>query len=410
MRVRSIVGTALAATRTNALRSLLTSLGIAIAVSSVMMMVAVSSGARQEVENGIASLGTNVLHVYSGSNRVRGRSEGIGSRPSFTENDLQALKERVATITAGSGTLATAARLVWGGENWQTTVEGVHGEFLTVRDWAIGTGREFSPTEERNGQKVVILGATVAENLFADQDPVGSAVRIGNVPFDVIGVLAKKGQSSSGRDLDDVALVPVKTARSHLVMRQKILPLDVGNLVLKIHPGSSTQDAKAEIEEVLRVRRRVQTAADDDFFVRDLAEFLRTRAAAQDALGLLLSVTAAIALVVGGIGIMNVMLVSVSERTREIGLRIALGARQRDIMRQFLGEALVLCLLGCLLGVLMGQVGTVAINEVVEWPVKVTAGVTALAVLSAIVTGLVFGFYPARRAARLNPMAALQKE
>jgi putative ABC transport system permease protein len=410
MRVRTIIATALVATRTNTLRSLLTSLGIAIAVSSVMMMVAVGSGARQEVANNIASLGTNVLHVYSGSNRVRGRSEGVGSRPSFTENDLQAIKYGVTTVVAASGTLTTAGRLVWGAENWQTTVEGVHAEFLTVRDWPIGAGREFSPQEERTGQKVVILGATVAASLFAEQDPIGAVVRIGNVPFSVVGVLARKGQASSGRDLDDVALVPVKTARSHLVMRHKILPLDVGNLVIKIHNGSSTQEAKAEIEDILRARRRVQTAADDDFFVRDLTEFLRARAAAQETLGLLLAVTAAIALVVGGIGIMNVMLVSVSERTREIGLRLALGARQTDILRQFLGEALVLCLLGCLLGVVMGQVGTIVVNEVVEWPVKATTGVAALAVFSAVVTGLVFGFYPARRAARLNPMAALQKE
>jgi putative ABC transport system permease protein len=410
MNIRSMISMAITATKHNVLRSVLTALGIAIAVSSVMMTVAVSSGARLEVEKRISNLGTNVLHVYTGSNRVRGRSEGLGSRPSFTEADLLAIRQRVTSIEAGSGVLVSSGRLVWGAGNWQTTIEGVHGDFLTVRDWAIGAGRSFDAVEERTGQKVVVLGATVAENLFAEQDPVGATVRIGAEPFKIIGVLTAKGQASSGKDPDDVVLLPVKTARSHLVMRQKILPGDIGSMILKVRDGIATQDAKSEVEELLRERRNNKSAQDDDFFVRDLAEFLRTRAATQETLGILLSVSSAIALVIGGIGIMNVMLVTVSERTREIGLRIALGARQADIMLQFLCEALTLCAIGCVAGVGLGFFGILAINEIVDWQVGVSAEVTAIAILAAVITGATFGFVPARRAAQLDPMRALLRD
>lgn len=405
----STLRTAAIATRTNTLRSALTSLGIAIAVSAVMMMVAVGDGAQQEIDEGIASLGANVFHIYSGENKVGVRSDGAGSRPSFTEDDLHAILQ-VEGVRAGSGSLRSTARIVSQEANWQSNIEGVHADFLIVRDWGIAKGRNFSELEERTGQKVAIVGATVAEKLFGANNPLGQSVRIGKAPFTVVGILGKKGQSASGHDDDDVVLVPLKAARSYLTMSRKIQLLDAGNLVVKIKKGSSTTAARLEIESLLRVRRKIQSDADDDFLVRDLTEFLNTRAAAQKTLGLLLAATAAITLLVGGIGIMNVMLVSVSERTKEIGLRLALGARQTDIMSQFLAEALVLCALGCALGVTLGYAGTLGLNEALDWDVESSTAIAFIAVAAAMVTAIVFGFVPAYRAAHLSPLQALSKE
>jgi putative ABC transport system permease protein len=338
---------------------------------------------------------------------VRGRSGGLGSRPSFTEGDLAAVRERVPDVVAISGLLSTTGRVVAGTENWQTIIEGVHGDFLAVRDWPLGNGRSFLPAEEHAGQKVALLGATVAESLFPGQSPEGATVRIGAAPFTVIGVLDRKGQSASGRDLDDTVLIPIKAARSYLAFGRKLQMQDAGNLLIKITATASTDAAKGEIETVLRERRKTRDGAEDDFYVRDLTAFLHARTAAQNTLSLLLALAAAIALVVGGIGITNVMLVSVSERTKEIGLRLALGARRNDIKRQFLGEALVLCALGCLLGLGLGFAGTLAVNEVVDWDVAPSAATAAGAIAAAVGTCLLFGLYPARKAARLSPMAAL---
>ena len=402
--------TAVIATRTNTLRSALTSLGIAIAVSAVMMMVAVGNGAQHEIEEGITSLGGNVLHIYSGENKVGNRSDGVGSRPSFTEDDLNAILQQVDGVRAGSASLKSSIRVVSEATNWQTNAEGIHGGFLVARDWNIATGRGFSEIEESAGQKVALLGATVAEKLFGGRPPLGQSIRVGKAPFTVIGVLGKKGQSSAGRDADDVVLVPVKAARAYLPMPHKLQHLDAGSLVIKIKKGFSTAAARTAIENLLRVRRKIQSDADDDFLVRDLTEYLNAKAAAQKTLGWLLAATAAITLLVGGIGIMNVMLVSVSERTKEIGLRLALGAQRGDIMRQFLIEALVLCAMGCAVGVALGYAGTFGLNEALDWDVESSRTISAFAVLAAMATAIMFGFVPAYKAAHLNPMQALLKE
>ena len=391
-------------------RSFSTSLGIAVAVACVIVMVAVGTGARREVESGIAGLGSNVIHVYPGSNSVRGLSEGLGTRPSFTEADLQAIKEQIPDVSAGSGSLTIGARVVLGSGNWLTTVEGVHGDFLAVRDWPVERGRAFSADEERAGQRVALLGATVADRLGAEQDMTGRTVRIGNAPFLVVGVLAGKGLSSTGRDLDDVVLVPVKAGRTSFIRRNKLQPNDVGNLVLKAREGASTGKVTARIEDLLRERRRIRSSAEDDFMVRDLTAFLRTKAAAQETLGKLLALTALLALGVGGIGIMNVMLASVAERTREIGLRLAVGATRADIVRQLLAEAVILSLTGCLAGIALGEIGTIAVNEVVDWSISTSGEIMLLATAAAVVTGLAFGAYPAYRASLMSPLQALQRE
>jgi putative ABC transport system permease protein len=410
MRPLDLVQLALAALRANILRSLLTTLGIIIGVASVIVMVAVGAGARSEVEKQIASLGTNVLQVQPGSSRVRGRWAGSGTRLPFSEGDLHAIRQNVSSVMAVSGIITNVASVVNGRVNWLTNVEGVSESYLDVRSWDLAGGRFFGAEEEASGARVAVLGQTAATQLFGDVDPLGAQVRILNMTFDIIGVLDRKGQSTSGRDLDDVMLIPTSTARAKLTKPNKNVPRHVGNLVLKVADDASLEEAKADVEDLLRKRRRSQATGEDDFFVRDLAEYNRTRTATQQTLGMLLASTAIISLLVGGIGIMNIMLVSVSERTREIGLRMAIGARRRDILRQFLTEAVVLCLLGGLAGVVIGAIATTGIAAVAGWPVLINPLMIAASLGAAAATGLFFGFVPARRAARLSPIEALRAD
>jgi putative ABC transport system permease protein len=255
-----------------------------------------------------------------------------------------------------------------------------------------------------------VLGATVSDRLFGDQDPIGQTVRVLNIPFEIVGLLEKKGQSNSGRDLDDVILIPTSTARLTIAKKNKLVPYQVGNLLIKAEDDMSTATVKSEVEDILRKRRRIGAGAEDDFFVRDLAQYVRTRTEAQNTLGLLLAATAAVALIVGGIGIMNIMLVSVSERTREVGLRIAVGAQPRDILRQFLTEAVTLCLIGGMIGVIVGFAASLAIANWAAWPVLIRPETVVLALAAAAGTGICFGYLPARRAAMLDPIEALRRE
>jgi putative ABC transport system permease protein len=388
----------------------LTTLGIMIGVASVIVMVAVGAGARSEVERRINSLGTNLLQVRPGSSRVSGRRAGAGTNLPFSEGDLGAIKAQVPGVVAVSGTIARAAPVVFGSANWLTNINGVHLDYATVRDWEVASGRFFSAHEERAAVKVAVIGATVARQLFGDQEAVGAGIRIMNVPFQVVGLLEPKGDSTSGRDQDDVVLIPMTTARRTVVSPNKLVPDQVGSISVKLDDGINLADAKGEIEDILRRRRRVQPGSEDNFFVRDLAEQVRARTATQQTLGLLLAATAAISLVVGGIGIMNIMLVSVTERTREIGLRMAVGARRSDILVQFLIEAVALCMLGGVVGLSIGLVATVMIAAWAEWPVLINPEIVALALSAAALTGVVFGFFPARRAAHLNPIDALRSE
>ena len=334
---------AIAALKVNALRSFLAMLGVIIGVASVIVMVSVATGAGQAIEARIKALGTNVLVVMPGSYTSGGRRSGEGTALALSENDLAAIRASVPGVTAAAGMVSGSAPVVVGNANWTTSVNGVNEDFLEVRDWPVAEGRSFSEAELRAGAKVVILGATTARELFGANPAVGEQIRIKNVPFNVIGVLSVKGQSGWGTDQDDTALVPLSTARRRLFGAEQTVPDNLRQIMVEIASAEGMVDAQEEIENLLRERRHVRAGSPDDFQVRNMAEFIRTRSETQSILSVLLGATAAISLVVGGIGIMNIMLVSVTERTREIGLRMAVGARRRDILSQFLIEAVTLC-------------------------------------------------------------------
>lgn len=410
MKLLESVRVAMSSLGTHGLRSLLTTLGIVIGVASVIVMVAVGTGARSEVERQINSLGTNLLQVQPGSSRVRGRAAGTGTNLPLSEGDIAAIKTQVSGVLALSGTLTRAAPVVFGNMNWLTNINGVHADYMKVRDWDVSAGRSFDPADDRSGARIALLGATVAQQIFGDRDPIEAQVRIVNTPFTVIGVLEPKGQSTAGRDQDDQVLIPMTTARMIIVTRSKLVPDQVGNITVKLDLDSDIAETKSAIEQIMRERRRVRAEQEDNFFVRDLAEHLRTRTAAQQTFALLLGATAAISLIVGGIGIMNIMLVSVTERTREIGLRLAVGARRRDIMLQFLVEAVSLCVLGGLIGLAVGLTGAQLIASLAKWPVMINFEIIVLAIAASAATGIFFGFYPARSASRLKPIDALRTE
>ncbi|MEQ1577600.1 MAG: ABC transporter permease [Hyphomicrobium sp.] len=401
---------ALNALRTNLMRAILTTLGIVIGVASVIILVSVGNGASREVDKQINSLGTNMLVIFAGSSRVMGRSAGAGSDIPLSEGDMQAVRDKVSGVTAIAGQLSDAAAVVRGSANWMTTVSGVHADYTLVRDWPIESGRDIGPSDVRSAARVALIGKTVVKELFAGEDPTGATIRIKNVPFQVVGVLSRKGQSSMGRDQDDAVLIPMTTARNRIVGKSDVQNDQVGNVYAKIDSSADIAVAQEEIESVLRQRRRTGANAEDSFSVRNLAEMMRARTEVLSTLSYLLGATSAISLIVGGIGIMNIMLVSVTERTREIGLRMAVGGRRRDILTQFLVEAVTLCLLGGLIGAIIGVAAAAAIAFAADWPVSVSPQILAMSMGAAAATGIIFGYFPARRAAQLNPIDALRSE
>lgn len=402
---------ALVALHINALRSFLTMLGIIIGIASVIVMVSVSNGAQQQIESLISSLGTNVLRVRPGSSRFGGRLAGAGTATPFSEKDLKVLQARFAFIEGVSGSIDTTAPVIAAGQNWQTRVNGVHTDYLEIHSWVIEEGRVFTDQEVRAGGKVALLGQTVIKQLFENSNPIGARIRIKNVPFTVIGVLQEKGQSSWGRDQDDLIVIPISTARLRIIGRSTpTISDEVGRVTLQISASYDLNQAQEELEEFLRIYRKIAPGADDDFSVRNYAEFIRTRTATQKTMGLLLAATAVIVLIVGGIGIMNIMLVSVTERTREIGIRLAVGAQQRDILRQFLVEAVTLCVVGSLFGVAFGLATTMFIADLGQWPVLIKPLTIIIAIGAAAIVGVFFGYYPARKASLMNPIDALRYE
>jgi putative ABC transport system permease protein len=410
MTLNDCLNTAFVAIRLNSMRSVLTTLGIIIGVASVIVMTSIGSGARKQIEDRISALGTNMLTISPGSARLRGRRSEAGTAKPFSEADMAALVAQVPGIALASGNLSSTAPVIYGNQNWTTSITGVHAEFPEVQDWEIAEGRFFIPRETRSGVKFAVLGSSVARKLFGSTSPVGEQVRIRGVPFEVIGTLETRGQTGGRRDRDDVVYVPISTLRSRLASEKSTIPNQVGSILVKIADDAEMADVERQITEILRERRRIDPRREDDFSVRNIAEIVKTRRAAQETLTWLLAATAAISLVVGGIGIMNIMLVSVTERTREIGLRIAVGARAGDIRAQFLTEAVVLCLVGGGIGLGCGIISTYVVAEIADWPVLISPETILIAVAASVSVGLIFGYFPARKAASLNPIDALRYE
>jgi putative ABC transport system permease protein len=395
---------------TNLMRSILTMLGIIIGVAAVITMIAVGAGAQQRVEEQIKGLGSNIMLVLPGAQATAGVRLGAQTGQTLTEEDAKAIALEVPEVQAAAPTLRTSAQVVAGNSNWNSSVFGTTPEYFEVREWPLAGGRGFEAAELAGSGKVAILGQTVVDQLFNGSDPIDQTIRIKKVPLTVIGVLSRKGQNSIGQDQDDTIVVPLSTFRNRIQGMSGGKLKRVGPINVKVREGQSMKLAEDNIRELLRQRHRLQPGQDDDFNVRNLTEMLAAQEESSRVMTLLLAAVAGVSLLVGGIGIMNIMLVSVTERTREIGLRMAVGARGRDILGQFLIEAVTLSLLGGAIGVLLGAAATFALAQVAGWQVALSVQSVALAVGFSAAVGVFFGYYPARRAAALLPIQALRYE
>jgi putative ABC transport system permease protein len=392
------------------MRSFLTMLGIIIGVAAVIVMVAVGAGAQARVEAQIRALGSNLLLILSGARTQGGVRLGIGSNYTLSEDDAIAINREIPEATAAPA-LRGGSQVVWGNSNWATQIYGTTNDYLDVRQWPLAAGRAFEPGEMSGAGKVCLVGQTVVRQLFGNTDPIGQVIRIKRVPFTVVGVLSDKGQSMMGTDQDDIIVVPIATARSRVLgTASAAKQRAVSTIWVRVADGYDTKVIEEQVRALLRQRHRVQAGAEDDFSLRNLAEVMAAQEASSRVLALLLAAVASVSLVVGGIGIMNIMLVSVTERTREIGLRMALGARTRDILGQFLVEAVTLSLIGGLAGVALGLGTAFLVGRVAGWHIALSPAAVLLAVAFAFAIGVFFGFYPARQAARLNPVEALRFE
>jgi putative ABC transport system permease protein len=401
---------ALAALRVNKLRSMLTMLGIIIGVGAVITMVAVGAGAQARVEDQIRSLGSNLIIILSGNFTSGGVRMGSGSQLTISEDDAYSLAREIPSIQVAAPTLRGNGQVVFGNTNWATQISGITPDYLEARQWEVVAGRPIDPTHVDSAAKVVLLGQTVARSLFGDADPVGETVRIRRVPHTVIGVLDRKGQSMIGQDQDDVALIPITTARKRVLGGTNVKTRNVQNITVRVRDGADIAATEQEMRDLLRQRHKLQSSQEDDFFIRNLSEVLAAQEASSRILALLLAAIASVSLIVGGIGIMNIMLVSVTERTREIGLRMAVGARGRDILTQFLVEAVTLALIGGLIGIALGAIASFAVGHFAGWRTEMSAAAVLLAVGFSGAIGVFFGFYPARTASRLVPIDALRHE
>lgn len=393
----------------NRLRSFLTALGIIIGTGAVIAMVSIGEGAKARVEAAFASTGTNLLVVFPGSSTTGGSRGGGGTQPTLTWDDWAAIRTELRSVRLSAPTLRSTVSVQSEQQNWTTLVIGTTQDYLDIRNWNMASGVGLTPSDVDGSAKVAILGNTVVEKLFgASVDPVGQSIRIRNIPFQIIGVMEKKGQSASGADFDDSIFIPYSTFRSKV--NQSPGKYIGGQIFIGVDPNIGTSRAVTEVTALLRDRHRIPTGGEDDFSVRDPVEMASAQAAGTETLSTLLAAIASVSLIVGGIGIMNTMLVSVMERTREIGIRAAVGARPRDILAQFLAEAVLLSLLGGLAGAALGLVVASQLASQLGWSMVVRGDIVVLAIGISAAVGIGFGMYPALRAARLDPIAALRHE
>ena len=403
----STLGEAWRALGANRMRTALTMLGMIIGVAAVVLMLAIGEGARQNVNRSVQSMGSNLFVVMSGSTSTGGLRGGSGSAPTVTLKDAEAIG-KLPSVAASAPVSTSNTQVVFRANNWSTQIAGVTPEYFSARSWVMEQGDALSETDVRNAARNAIVGQTVIKNLFGDDNPVGKTIRIKNLPFLVTGTLEPKGQSLDGRDQDDTVLVPITTAQSKLFGNP--YPGTVRFISVQAKSADGMDEAEEDMKQLLRQRHRIQPGAEDDFSVRNLAAAAQTASAAAQALSMMLGAIGSISLLVGGIGIMNIMLVSVTERTREIGVRMAIGARRRDILLQFLLEAVIMSIIGGLIGVALGVWGAYGAAMGLGMEVELSGRAMLLAFGVAAATGIFFGFYPARRAASLRPVEALHYE
>ena len=405
MKIFATLRIAARALRRNKLRTLLTMLGIIIGVGAVIATVSIGNGAKAQVEAQIASLGQNVILIFSGSFTRGGVHSGWGGAGTLTIEDATGIQREIPEVQNVSPELRSAAQVAAGNQNWMTSILGEGEDYLDIRQWPLSSGAMFTGTDVRGANKVAIIGKTTATQLFGDSDPVGQIVRIKNVPFVVVGQLSPKGLSVMGTDQDDVLIIPYTSA-----MKRVLGVTTLRGITVQAAPGSDLKSVQAQITEIIRQRHKIQPGRDDDFTVRTQQEIAETATQASQTMTLLLSAVALVSLIVGGIGVMNIMLVSVTERTREIGIRMAVGARSRDLLLQFLIEAVTLSLIGGIIGIGFGMGGAKALTLLNNWPMGIPLMWIVIAFLVSALVGIVFGFYPAYKASRLNPIDALRYE
>jgi len=405
MKLNKILKVSFKSLMKNRLRSLLTSLGIIIGVGAVIVMVAIGEGAQKEIEDRIASLGSNLIMIFPSARSFGGVSQGAGTFVRLTLNDVEALTSQAKLVQAISPTIRRRAQVIGGAGNWSTTLTGVSTSYLTIRGWDMAEGEFFSDRDVQARSKVAVIGKTIADNLFPDDDPVGQRIRVNNIPMKIIGVLEPKGQDSRGQDQDDLILAPSTTVLNRL---------SGGQYIDMIYASARSTDmidqAQQELAGILRDAHKINPGEEDDFNIFNQAEITETASATTRTLTLLLGSIAGVSLIVGGIGIMNIMLVSVTERTREVGIRMAIGARESDVLIQFLTEAIVLSTTGGLIGILLSVCATQILTKLTQISALINPGTVVVAVLFSGAVGVFFGYYPARKAAALNPIEALRYE
>jgi putative ABC transport system permease protein len=406
MNVSNLFRIALRALQRNKLRAFLTMLGIIIGVAAVIAMVAIGQGSKKSIQDQLSSMGSNMITVRPNSNVSAGARLDFSSVQTLTLDDVAALKKQALFVNAISPAVSSRGQVISGSLNWPTTMQGVSPDYLTIRNWPLKKGVSFTDADIKIAAKVCLLGQTVIDNLFpADEDPVGKIIRFNKIPFKVIGILSEKGENAFGQDQDDIVIAPYTTVQERITAS-----IYLQNIYASAIDEASTAKAAAEISQIMRVSHRLKQADEDDFTVRTQAELINTFSSTSQLLTVLLTAIAGISLLIGGIGIMNIMYVSVTERTKEIGLRMSIGAKGRDILLQFLVEAILISITGGLIGIGLGMTATELITIFLNWPTLVSQYSVVLSFLVCAITGIFFGYYPALKASKLDPIEALHYE